>query len=621
MKSIIKTFILGCFLTGAFGLVSCSDYLDKSPDAEVTAKDAFSTFKSFQGYVEEIYYCMPDMTKRNWTSEWNWGDDIIIATNGSFRTGVDFDAGNYWAWYQSGWGQSWLYNPDFNTNSDAPYNKGLWQGCWYGIRKANVGLANLDLLTGATQAQKDVIKGQLLFFRGWLHFQLMSYFGGLPYIDYVLPSGEKLTLPRLTYRETALRVAQDLKAAAALLPANWDMSSVGQATSGNNQQRIAASAAYAALGKDYLYAASPMMNELESGVSAYDRNLCDSAALAFNEVFKLSEEGRSEYGSWVSASYTLESFENYKTIFSKVSNWFDMKIPGGNEVILTPPSMGANMAGFNLSIYIPTLIGGDKNLSAPTHNYVQNFGMANGLPLDDPNSGYNPADPWSNRDPRFRFDIRVDGDTLFRGSGGVAIEKYRKADLFTGGWTRDEVSGSRTGYMIRKFITDYCNQVDDETGKINFIVPYIRMADVYLMFAEASAQAKQSSEEYISGCNYNAIDAMNKVRDRVMPDGSMRLSPDYYSLDNFMSELRRERAVEMAFEGQRLNDLRRWNLNTDMRYRKKTAIDFDRGSNGKPINVTERVILTRVAAKKHNWLPLPVDQVVLYPGFGQNPGW
>lgn len=101
----------------------------------------------------------------------------------------------------------------------------------------------------------------------------------------------------------------------------------------------------------------------------------------------------------------------------------------------------------------------------------------------------------------------------------------------------------------------------------------------------------------------------------------MRLSPDYYSLDNFMSELRRERAVEMAFEGQRLNDLRRWNLNTDMRYRKKTAIDFDRGSNGKPINVTERVILTRVAAKKHNWLPLPVDQVVLYPGFGQNPGW
>src|SRR5690606_26502057 len=109
---------------------------------------------------------------------------------------------------------------------------------WYGMRKANVGLANLDKLVDATQEEKDVIQGQLLFFRGFFHFQLMSFWGGLPYIDEVLSPSANLELPRLSYRETALRAAEDFEAAAALLPANWDKTAVGQATLNNNNMRI-----------------------------------------------------------------------------------------------------------------------------------------------------------------------------------------------------------------------------------------------------------------------------------------------------------------------------------------------------------------------------------------------
>src|SRR5438132_12941675 len=109
----------------------------------------------------------------------------------------------------------------------------------------------------ATQEEKDVIKGQLLFFRGFFHFQLMSFWGGLPYIDTVLSSSVKLELPRLSYRETALRAAKDFEDAAALLPANWDNSTVGQATLNNNRQRVTKSAALAMKGRDLLYAASP----------------------------------------------------------------------------------------------------------------------------------------------------------------------------------------------------------------------------------------------------------------------------------------------------------------------------------------------------------------------------
>jgi len=96
-----------------------------------------------------------------------------------------------------------------------------------------------------------------------------------------------------------------------------------------------------------------------------------------------------------------------------------------------------------------------------------------------------------------------------------------------------------------------------------------------------------------------------------------------YTKDNstFFEQIVRERAVELAFEGARFCDLRRWNRNDDPRYLDKTAIDFDKGPDGKPINLHERVIVRRVADKKHNWLPIQVEFTKLFEGFPQNPGW
>jgi hypothetical protein len=88
----------------------------------------------------------------------------------------------------------------------------------------------------------------------------------------VLSSSAKLELPRLKYRETALKAAKDFEEAAALLPTNWDNSAVGQATLGNNQQRLTKSAALAFKGKDLLYAASPMMNKESTENTVTTRN-------------------------------------------------------------------------------------------------------------------------------------------------------------------------------------------------------------------------------------------------------------------------------------------------------------------------------------------------------------
>ena len=70
-----------------------------------------------------------------------------------------------------------------DPNGNDRFKKDLWTLGWVGIRKANIGLANIDKLQDATQEEKDIIKGQLLFFRGWFHFEFMQYFGGLPQPD------------------------------------------------------------------------------------------------------------------------------------------------------------------------------------------------------------------------------------------------------------------------------------------------------------------------------------------------------------------------------------------------------------------------------------------------------
>ena len=75
--------------------------------------------------------------------------------------------------------------------------------------------------------------------------------------------------------------------------------------------------------------------------------------------------------------------------------------------------------------------------------------------------------------------------------------------------------------------------------------------------------------------------------------------------------------MELFLEGQRFCDLRRWLRNGDSRYIRKTGVDFDRGANGKPINIKEFLITTRIVTDRNNWLPVPVNSATIYDGFKQ----
>jgi starch-binding outer membrane protein, SusD/RagB family len=96
-----------------------------------------------------------------------------------------------------------------------------------------------------------------------------------------------------------------------------------------------------------------------------------------------------------------------------------------------------------------------------------------------------------------------------------------------------------------------------------------------------------------------------------------------------MSEVRRERAVELSFEGHRFTDLRRWLLLTQSSYSIKTSQEFERvgeldlenPQNNRVANFREKVILQRQLSDKHYWIPLRTSDVIIYEGFHQNPGW
>jgi hypothetical protein len=179
-----------------------------------------------------------------------------------------------------------------------------------------------------------------------------------------------------------------------------------------------------------------------------------------------------------------------------------------------------------------------------------------------------------------------------------------------------------TGYYDRRYTPIGCNQWDGLWDNFGAFMPFMRLADVYLMYAEAVLHGygtPQSSESSVPG-SITAEEAVNIIRNRAqLPD----LESSYTATkDKFMEVIIRERAVELAYEnGTRFCDLRRWNLAGELKYREKTALDFDRGPDGKPINIKERIVVTRVVDKKHNWLPIQTKFTQLSKDFPQNPGW
>ncbi len=666
----IKSLLCGSLLLLAGGttFTSCTDWLDKDPDSIVREDEAFKNFRNFQGYVEEIYSLIPSKEMVNYCTAWNFGDDAVHNPEGYAHMDHQVDLGNYRNWYTNS--QCWL-------NGD---RSSLWRNSWYCIRKCNQGIENIGSLIG-TDEERDLLLGQMYFFRAWWHFELMCYFGGLPYIDQTFVDGHIPELPRLSFQECADRCAQDFERAYNLLPLDskdWDATLVAKdnSTINNNQLRVTKFMALCYLGKCYLWAGSPLMKEFEKtknggvanllGASQngktydYDAKYCKLAAEALGKALDMVAKGQVEYklATFKFANIydherneqTTSEDEFYSNIFYTVKQGW--KMPGICEVIFRGAHPGVNSSNWNCAkIFGPKIAGlvdHDNIIHHPTGNLIDQYGMANGQPIYlvqnghyvvNPKAEWDPTHPYKGRDPRFYHDIVFDGFHYVLKTDNLNSEqkKHEYCSLYTDGAMRSIDNGSSTGYFIQKLIPHQCNHGDnwyDYGMALQSYLPYMRLSDVYLMFAEAMAgfatdmkDLKQSSTYCPS---YSAVAAINALRDRVGMEGVQDNFLD--TREHFIDEVRRERTVELSFEGFRWNDLQRWLLLTEPPYTIKYSHEFERmqkadwfkkndPKDAEVANFHTKTLIKRPLEAKHYWFPFPEKDVYLYEGFKQNPGW
>ena len=401
----IKSLLCGSLLllAGGASLTSCTDWLDKDPESIVAEDEAFKNYRNFQGYIEEIYDCIPDVQKVNYCTSWNWGDDAVHNPEGYAHMDHQVDLGNY----RNIWSNSQQWINGSGSDGSWAHKYSLWKASWYCIRKCNMGIENINSLVG-TDEERELLLGQMYFFRAWWHFELMTFFGGLPYIDKALDAEDIPQLPRLSFQECADRCAQDLELAYNYLPSDWDATLAGMQTSGSNQLRVNKYMALCYLGKVYLWASSPLMKEFEKtkdggvaqllGASSngktydYDVKYAKLAAETLGKALDMAVKGTVPYKL---ADYKYDNIydhvaaktsdgedatNNYSNIFYTTKNNWSM--PGVSEAIFRGVCPPVNSAPWNCAKLFGPKVAGlvehDNIIHQPTANLVDQYGMANG---------------------------------------------------------------------------------------------------------------------------------------------------------------------------------------------------------------------------------------------------
>ncbi len=406
---------------------------------------------------------------------------------------------------------------------------GFWNRFYAGIQRANSLLANMERAQDNTNPSRfDEIRGEALFLRAIFYSYLVELYGDVPFHDEITVASQD-ALPRTPKSEIVTSILNDLDIAAGLLP-----------LSSNETGRASANAA----------------NALAARIALYNENY----TLASQKAQLVMSSG-------------VELADDYEALFTRDG------INTSEALLSLQYVTGTRVHG--LAIRQGSRFGGWCQL-VPTQQTIDTYETINGLPIDE-DPAFDPANPFENRDPRLKASIAVPGeewsghiiethsDSLatwkvengFKtervynpnstNPAGVSIVDPISGETFSSGGANRFVSF--TGYFWKKFSDE--PTLKGETGLWAGVgehpVILMRYAEVLLTYAEAKIEANDIDP--------SVLDAINAVRARAY-NGSGIAYPAVTTTDQ--SELRRivrrERKVELADEGFRLFDIRRWRV-------------------------------------------------------------
>ena len=627
VSALLMSFCLG-------GLVACSGYLDVVPDGVATMDNAFSNRINAEKFLFTCYNRLP-----NQNAEWNYpgnvgGDEIwwdieYVDLGNKSGSRIATNSQNITTPYQNYW--------DGNEGGEP-----LWQG----IRDCNIFLENIDRVPDMEEGERLRWISEVKFIKAYLHFFLLELYGPIPIVDVNLEVNsdpEEVRVKRRPVEEVIEFVVNLLDESMVNLP---DRITETSTEMGRITKPIAASIKAKAL----VWAASPLFNGNPDYVNFKDKEgtqLIPSqkddskwvrAAEAIKEAIDISEaNGHALY--------------QYQPGFEQISEVTRMKYtlrgvacerPINNPEIIWAHTEGENSFQNYCTPKLHVSYYGTSELSAPLKIAEQYYTM-NGVPIDEDTQ-------W---DYTNRYETRRDTGSFHQyyikaGETTAMLNYYREPRFYAHlAFDRSlyeaqsqeedetimienrsgEVHGQRyaasnimTGYFIKKLVSFRSGTTTNSPSPYTFKIPIVRLGDLYLLYAEALNEIKNAPDAEV----YEWVD---KIRERAGLKGVVESWAQHSNVPNkpqtkegMREIIKRERLIELAFEGQRFFDLRRWKDAETYLNEPIQGWDYT-GQNVRDYYVVRTYFDDRNYTYKDYLWPIRLSSLIRNSNLVQNPGW
>lgn len=550
---------------------SCDDsFLDRPPLDAIGAESYWNTSSDLENYIIQFYQTLP--THRQWDNgigyEINNSDNMILAT------------------------------PNAEMNGDRGIIGGRWVNDWANVRGVNIFFDNYRKCQDEFESYKHFL-GEAHFFRAWYYFELVKKYGDVPWVNTQLFSDSEEQLYGQRENRTIIvdSILNDLYKAKDYLKYRSEVGNL----------RINKEVALAFISRISLYEGTWQKYHAgtEFGTPGADPN----------KYFQVCIEATEEL---LGEGYTVGLHPDYYEMFGAD----DMS--GNPEVFMYRAYSISD--GFSNDMQYSTITRpGERGV---TWSLVSQYLGVDNNPIDyselaEVNKGNDFLSQLEHSvDPRFKATIWTPGALMVASTNTV----FGKPRIDGNGLTLNT-----TGFQIKKGSNPYSPGAgqdgggNSETGYI-----YFRYGEVLLNYAEALFE---STGEV-------AYEALNKLRSRVgMPDFSVNNQLDDpnwldygYSISNELYEIRRERRVELALEGHRANDYKRWAAHMLFKGQRPKGYPFKESEfpNLNPsldenglIDFFQQALDNGYQFRENqDYLsPIPSEEITLNPNLTQNPGW
>jgi len=572
MKNLHKIFLCVSIIMVAFS--SCKDVL------ETEAKSAFAEdlIYSDPAQVERLVFTAYNSTEGWAINRFEWWGRHFNIEGASFEAKFNFKDLDLYR-VRAGW---------------TPANVGIfgdrWRNYWDYVRLTNEFLDRIDD-SPAMASDPDmvgVLKAEMRFLRANLYAKLIKNYGGVPIMEHALGLEDDFNLVRNSYEECVNFIVSELDEIVDVLPETRPDAEFGRATK---------MAALAVKSRTLLYAASKLHDPVNvpaenSEFYSYSKSTkWEDASKAAKDIIDMVEGRDLIVVADAQAYQSLFLSPNADIIFARPysSAYYEF----GTDVN-TLPDMNQTPNGY-----------GGWGLSSPTHNFALEYNMSDGSTTTAEDGTYDELNPNSGREMRYYATLNYNG-AMFRGRN---IEYYLSENPSQYPHGLDSPQGlgntehsSKTGYNIRKFHDESLDEVTDISGERPYIL--YRLAEVYLNYAEAQYHLDKEGE---------ARTYLNKVSTRA-------LQPEIdASGDDLLEAIKRERRVELCFEGHNFFDERRW-MNTAHLGFNVQGLKWTMLGSG-ALSFEEYTVVERGWWDKQYYLPIPQSEVEKAPKMLQNYGY